>query len=266
MRWAALVIALALGACATMSEKPGVQRLVVFGDSTVDDGNAHRMTNGVQAAAPNWRGRYSNGPVVVEYLAKDLGARLENYAVGGATTGDLASQVDEFLRRGGTLRDGDIVLVWAGSNDVDGIDVANRPLLRERLSTAAANLEAVIARLRKLGATRFLIVTRIAHGRLVGDNDLSGGDLDALVDATSDGPGADIVTFDAYEAVRDMEANPARYGLTNTKEECITVKACISESYDKGLDVANGFVHWDGAHYTTRAHRIMGGQLLQVLR
>jgi phospholipase/lecithinase/hemolysin len=101
---------------------------------------------------------------------------------------------------------------------------------------------------------------------LVGDNDLGNAELDALVDATGERPGPDIVTYDAYESVRDMAANPGRHGLTNTKNECIQVPACISESYDTGLGVANGFVHWDGAHYTTRAHQIMGEQLLRMLR
>ena len=38
-------------------------------------------------APPNWRGRNSNGPTIPEYVAKELGAKLVNYGVSGATTG-----------------------------------------------------------------------------------------------------------------------------------------------------------------------------------
>ena len=40
LRWAAITLSLALGACATVS--PPIERLVVFGDSNVDNGNAFR--------------------------------------------------------------------------------------------------------------------------------------------------------------------------------------------------------------------------------
>src|SRR5215212_9367238 len=72
--------------------------LVVFGDSLSDTGNA---------------GRFSNGPVWVEHVARRIGARLRpsaeggtNHAVGGARASGgpngLRAQVDAFLsgRRG----------------------------------------------------------------------------------------------------------------------------------------------------------------------
>src|SRR3954468_5021943 len=72
------------------------EHLVVFGDSLSDTGNA---------------GRFSNGPVWVEYLADRLGLTLSpsqrggsNFAVGGARLDSrsgphsLRAQVDAFLR------------------------------------------------------------------------------------------------------------------------------------------------------------------------
>lgn len=50
---------------------------MAFGDSNIDNGNLFRITEGVAAQPPRWRGRESNGPVVVEYLAENLGVPLE---------------------------------------------------------------------------------------------------------------------------------------------------------------------------------------------
>ncbi|KAG2485156.1 hypothetical protein HYH03_016046 [Edaphochlamys debaryana] len=80
--------------------------LVVFGDSLSDTGNMFRITNG-QVPTPEayWRGRFSNGPVWVDLLARGLGASsVSNYAVGGATAcggrnilPSLGQQVTQFL-------------------------------------------------------------------------------------------------------------------------------------------------------------------------
>ena len=64
--------------------------VVVFGDSNVDNGNlaAAAAKLGITVnPPPNYGGRNNNGPVVVEYLAQDLGIPLQDYAFSGATTG-----------------------------------------------------------------------------------------------------------------------------------------------------------------------------------
>jgi hypothetical protein len=64
--------------------------LYVFGDSLSDTGNN-------PAPAPSYyNGRYSNGPLWVEYLSADLGLPYNasnNFAESGSTTADLASQI-----------------------------------------------------------------------------------------------------------------------------------------------------------------------------
>ena len=72
---------------------PPVDRVIVFGDSLSDTGNVFDVF-GIPAA-PNFQGRFSNGPVWVEGLAAGLGAPAPmpsrnggtNYAYGGAETG-----------------------------------------------------------------------------------------------------------------------------------------------------------------------------------
>ena len=49
--------------------------LYVFGDSLSDAGNVFAATAGQQPGSPYYDGRYSNGPVWVEYLAEEPATR-----------------------------------------------------------------------------------------------------------------------------------------------------------------------------------------------
>src|SRR4029453_12923135 len=50
-------------------------RIIVFGDSLSDTGNFYHLTGGFPPA-PYANGRFSNGPLWIEYLADDLGMKL----------------------------------------------------------------------------------------------------------------------------------------------------------------------------------------------
>jgi phospholipase/lecithinase/hemolysin len=120
------------------------QRLVVFGDSLSDPGNAFVLTMDVELPpfelipdAPYARGglHFSNGKTWVEQLAAELDAQrstrpallkpvvFSNYAVGGSRARpespfDLASQVQLFLRDfGGAAPEDALYVVYFGSND-----------------------------------------------------------------------------------------------------------------------------------------------------
>jgi len=280
---AAILLSLALCGCAAWNPHSGIDRLVVFGDSNVDNGNGFRITKGVNPGPPNWRGRNCNGPVVTEYLAQLLGVKEENYAVSGATTGalnlsaeidpevtamartGLLAQIEEFAAKGGRLGRGDIVMVWAASNDLFGVSRSDGEKLRQRIATARRNMLEAVERLHKLGARRIVVAGRTPRADLGTDDDLDGIDInEAIRAAVSTDP--EVIFFDAYGVIADVVRHPQRHGITEPVRECLAVPSCISESYDKGLDVANGFVNFDGAHKTTRTHRIMAEKLLRVLR
>jgi cholinesterase len=89
-----LAVLMILSSSAATQERPRFDRLLVFGDSLSDMGNA---------------GRFSNGPVWVEQLAEMLKLPLtaserggQNFAVGGAWVEEgpqsLRAQVEEFLK------------------------------------------------------------------------------------------------------------------------------------------------------------------------
>ncbi|KAJ2667887.1 hypothetical protein GGH99_006550, partial [Coemansia sp. RSA 1285] len=58
--------------------------LYIFGDSLSDTGRLHTMTFGLVPPEPYWEGRFSNGPLWIEYLALLQGLQLEDYAVGAS--------------------------------------------------------------------------------------------------------------------------------------------------------------------------------------
>jgi hypothetical protein len=77
--------------------------------------------------------------------------------------------------------------------------------------------------------------------------------------------GGDIDLFDAYAAVSDMVRNPQLYGFKETVEWCMNTPVCVTEKFDEGQVAAEGFIHWDGAHKTTKVHRLLARQMLRQL-
>lgn len=86
--------------------------LVAFGDSYTDTGRA-------PSSPPNyWAGRFSNGPLWIEYVSEMLGfayVPANNFAVSGTESNELGLEINNF---GGTT-DSDNVLfaIWSGNND-----------------------------------------------------------------------------------------------------------------------------------------------------
>ena len=86
--------------------------LVAFGDSLTDTGN--------EPAEPylHYQGRWSNGPLWVEYLSQTLGFPYNssnNFAHSGAQTDDTLTQVINYTPNGDVSDT--LFVVWAGGND-----------------------------------------------------------------------------------------------------------------------------------------------------
>jgi outer membrane lipase/esterase len=135
-----LLAATALAALATAGPASAqrIDRIVTFGDSYADDGNALELAglnpltfqNGIYST-----GRFSGGTNYIDSLSRLLNAPVENFALGGASavTGapatqfSLQLQVDQFLNVGTQLPafpagqpsfgKGDLVTVSIGGND-----------------------------------------------------------------------------------------------------------------------------------------------------
>jgi phospholipase/lecithinase/hemolysin len=261
-----------------------------LGDSNVDNGNLLRISGQRIPAPPNWQGRNSNGPNVAERLAQALNAQLEDHAVSGATTGEsnvlpdnyipgvvldlqhtgMSAQVTALEKSAARFSSSDLVLLWAGSNDIYAVKRTDRATLDQRIATATANIDAAIGRLNALGAQRFVVASRTPRPVLGSDDDLNGVDLNKAIAATVAQAGAkrgiDVRLYDAYGAIADMMKSPANYGFKEVNVLCWTVPACANDSLEGGLPVANTYVNWDGAHKTTRVHQLMAEQITQMVK
>ncbi|KAI8815393.1 hypothetical protein BJ742DRAFT_864609 [Cladochytrium replicatum] len=91
----------------------GVEKIVSFGDSLTDTGVCAGLTKNNGPSIPSnayYKGRFSNGPVWLDYIvdAKDL--EVENFAAGGATTSDelvqgwVGGKFGEPLRKDGSIQ------------------------------------------------------------------------------------------------------------------------------------------------------------------
>ena len=156
----AVVVALSFVLWSVPAVRAGTfTNLYVFGDSLSDVGNVYVATGGSQPASPYYDGRYSNGPVWVEYLAADLGLpRLQpsllggtDFAWAGAETGtglsvnstpNVGTQVSAYLGQVSNQADpGGLYVVWAGANDI--FDFGSS----ENVATSAQNVQTAVQEL-----------------------------------------------------------------------------------------------------------------------
>ncbi len=238
--------------------------LVVFGDSLTDTGNVFDLSGGVAGGPPNFQGRFSNGPVWVEHVATafDLPAPVasrqggKNYAYGGAQTGDgnstivpeapipnVGPQIADFLATGEMLDEGDLVVLWAGHNDLTG-GIAP--------SVVAENTSNHITTLQANGGKNFLVGTIFGSDEL---NSLNAQNFESL----SDTLGVSIATFDFAGLVIEISTNPADFGFTNVNDPA------WNEATGEVVPNPDEYSRWDSVPHPTAAfHRIIGDRAIEA--
>ncbi len=253
-------------------------QIVVFGDSLSDTGNANDRL-GV-AGSGYFDGRFSNGPLWVEYMAEQLQlsppvANLEsssgrNYAFGGARTdgsgfvsffiNDIDEQVPDYINNDGGPSGDELIVVWGGANDfLDGqTDVA----------VPVNNLASDITDLHAAGGRRFMVVNLPLLGqtpRFLGTSDepvfdtLSATFNDQLdlslntLEATL--TGIEFFRVDAEALIGSIAVDPGEFGFTNVTDEAMGLT---------GID-PDAYLFWDDVHPTTAAHKLLAQSAADVL-
>ena len=242
--------------------------LVIFGDSLSDTGNA---------------GRYSNGPVWVEHVARALGAKVEasgrggsNYAVGGARlqgpagSHSLRAQADEFLRsRAGRLDPNTLYVVYGGGNDLRA--AVGAPDMRGAVHGALLSLRSILDDLIAAGAREILVpnLPNLAHTpetRSRGPNAAAAATeltvafnqgLEGVLREVETGHGIRIKRLDVYRLMEEAAANPASFGFANITEPCSWQARACSEP-DK-------YLFWDSIHPTAAGHARLGEAALRAI-
>ena len=263
-----------------------IKDIYVFGDSLSDNGNLFTITGFAPPSPPYFDGRFSNGPVWVEYLDGMLPrATLNDFAVGGAFSDTrnsnglglpgVLTQVDSFLFTGPQLNHRDLCIVWSGANnyifDLGGSDPST---VVDDVSAAIVSLEEagcqsfLIPNLPNIGESPFgmtlppffqtLLTDKIAehNGGLAAEMDILRGDL-----------GIEIVQIDVSMLFDRTLAGQLGFG--NSTVPCLVTitiagvptptptDACPVDETGQIESVAPGTLFMDGVHPTTAVHRMI---------
>lgn len=280
IKWLCGLLLAALITSQTTHAAPFSQ-VVIFGDSLSDTGNAYEKL-GTLAMDPDdyYMGRFSNGPVWVEYLAQQLqlappvanevSSAGRNYAFGGARTegsgfvslfiNDIDEQIPNFINNDGGPTGDELFVILGGANDfLDG---------ETNTAVPVNNLTDSITDLYNAGARHFMVVNLPLLGqtpRYVGSANESVFDarstqfntqlFTSLDNLETSLPGAEFFRVDAASMIGAAVQDPAAYGFTNVTNQA---------KYLSGID-PDTYLFWDDVHPTTAGHQLLADNAASVL-
>ncbi len=271
--------------------------LYVFGDSLSDIGNFYTFTNNQLPPSQlgYFNGRFSNGPVWVDYLAPNLGLTSDvrtNFAFPGATTGTtnttipgvlpgLQQQISNFTQITPQADPDALYVLWAGANDYLGGQQTNPAIPVANLADAIQSLAGVgaknflVANLPDLGQVPLVrdrgpVVSQGATALSNGHNALLAQTLAVLGNQLAP-ISVNLIPFDVNTVFNQAIANPAQFGLMNTSNACLFPSPILfpnTGGRPEPIAVCpnpNQYLFWDSLHPSTTAHAIVGEAAFQTL-
>jgi phospholipase/lecithinase/hemolysin len=270
-------------------------QVYVFGDSFSDIGNAYYESEMTLASAPNLPGRFADGEIWVELLAKDWQLCLEpscsaaighpavNFAFGGATTGatnlfpaimpqlpampGLQQQIATFIQghqQGDyAISKGTFAIVWAGAADyapfVNGVPQETEP------TQPMQNLQDAVAKLVEAGISQVLVlnVPDLSLTPLAGmvAEITPAAAVSSAIAAHNQALAAWVETqatvqlFDVNALLGQILAQPEIYGFNNIQQGASMVDGANAMEY----------VFWDQVHLTAKAHQVLAEAVRMAL-
>ncbi|HEY0778811.1 MAG TPA: SGNH/GDSL hydrolase family protein [Gemmatirosa sp.] len=291
-RWLRLALVAACAPVAARAQGPFTS-LTFFGDSYSDTGNAYLLTLGLEPPSPPYAtGRFSNGPIWVDYFAQALGrpsgatpafltrAASGDYAVASArTTGSLIStqaQIGSYLSRlgttPGTVTDPTgLYALFAGGDDLrDAGSIADAATRQAAAATAARNVVTQAGLLAASGARDVLLFSLPSLGATPEAQGIAGrpaidDQLASTFDATLAAGLAGLhhaygaTTFFDFRLdnlfaniLHDAANGGSLYGLTNVSTPCLGPPVGPA-----GAPSCNVSVFADSLHPTTRTDQLI---------
>jgi thermolabile hemolysin len=274
-----------------------VERIVAFGDSLSDTGNIYTESQQTMPIHSSWLlGRFSNGPVWTEHLARRTGLTLTTWATGGAqgdrAHGVIASiedQVKSFMRyarMGVNPYDPSRTLftVLIGGNDF--VNAGREP------EAVVADVEKALRTLLDFGARKVVVVglpdlTRAPTFRALPGvaGDAGRGDAEAVYAKVrafnaampiavrrlaASTAGTELVFVDTAARFDALLADPGAHGFAEVDKACLDIHTRSAHAYLTPQSVRPGCdprrsVFWDLLHPTSRAHEMISTWVLDDL-
>ena len=252
------------------------EAIYAFGDSLTDTGNNPAPATGY------YQGRYSNGPLWIEYLSTQLGLAYEptrNFAQSGGETTNALIQVQQFAAP--TNADRALFVVWAGGNDFihnfsKGLDDGFWNAL---IFQSVGNLSNAVSQLYADGARTIVVPNQVDLSRiplaldsgypsfalsyLRGKVDQFNTSLASALSAIGQArPDLHLIPLDVHAPFNALLTNLTSYGFTKADPDALTDSLLTDKSFDgPGKD----YVFWDPIHPTTKAHAIVAQWFYQAL-
>jgi len=278
-----------------MNIEAPLERIVAFGDSLSDTGNALLQSTtsyGAPLPSPNswFSGRFSNGPVWTEYLSTRTGLPLNTWAVGGAEASDaqfglisgVDSQVESFLSYMRSAKNYDpsrtLFTLMIGANDITNrANDDTRTVVYNTLQTVFVSLKKltakgarhfVLANLPDISRTPYYLDTPDAEAiqakvRLMNEH------LSQLARRLREDTGAHVVIVDVATQFDRLIDQPAMFGMKNATETCLDIGknslAYTMRHVTRATCDPATAVFWDQMHPTTRVHELMADWTLDAL-
>jgi len=268
--------------------------VIIFGDSLSDTGNLASGV-GVDFPFPFFENRISNGPVLVDFLAQELGFEAQaseinngnNFAVaGGNILGqdreDLIRQVDSFLSRSpsGVVSSDSLYFVMMGGNDLRDIrSVTSSAQAQVQIDVVLDQLEAQLNRLYDAGARTFLVANVANVGRIPETLALLGTDpqiasraesyvraynvdLNERLNLFKEKPGVSLNLYDLFSQFESLISNADALGFTQTEVGCFNIDGFQFQPECEFGARFDRFVFFDSIHPTAKSNQIGSASLI----
>ena len=253
------------------AQAPSPDKIIVFGDSLSDTGNAFEATGHREPPSPPYfDGRFSNGPVWVEDFAARFGLKVDpalrggtNYAVGGAKIGtdldSMKNQVQLFLvtRR---IHSNDVFVVFGGGNDLQPGVTAGF------VAATAMKVGDIVKNLAAHGAAIFLVPnipnkglspSARSAGTTAEEQELTkafNAAVDVILNDAATRLNVKIIRVDLFTLAQSAVAMPTPFGFTNVTDPCLVDTTVCSDP--------DSYLFWDDIHPTARAHQFIASAAL----
>jgi outer membrane lipase/esterase len=253
--------------------------LIVLGDSWSDTGNVYKQSQETwPQVPPYYKGRFSNGPVWVEILAKKLNASLYNYAYGGSgisvqgfsgpfgnmSVPSLKDQV-ALATSQIPLDDTTLIVIWGGGNDYF-FNATVKP------ETIVLKMMHAVHELNAKGATYFMLpllpdathVPFIANSSLLNHFAEAFKEQNELLSSFTLEKASDVVILSPQfnETLGKLCRNPSRYRFDSDCSSSCT----LAYHSDSVCIRPQKLIFWDEFHFSTRVHSYFAKEALKSIR
>jgi len=268
MKRALILLCLTIS-CGLPLSAPAFDAIVAFGDSLTDTGNV--------PAEPvlHYQGRWSNGPLWIEYLSQQLGFPYNasnNFAHSGGTTGGALGETGRYVPVGDVSQT--LFVVWAGGNDF--LQQYQKNWFSEsswlKLTTDGANnISNAVVNLQAKGARYILVPNTVDVTTIPLLNKLPGfirsylqskvkmfnNKLSRSITALqATYPNVTIYRCDVYLDEHTIIKNYKKFGFTKAGIDALADPRLLDKSF---TGPGANYVFWDPIHPTSKAHGVIAG-------